>query len=218
LAKRIGMILSGCGVFDGSEIHEAVLSYLHLARRGYEVVFLAPNKPQFHVVDHLKGAPAEGETRNVLTESARIARGKIRDLATARASEFDGLFLPGGFGAAKNLCTYAFDGPAAKVDPEVARLIGEMREAGKPMAFVCIAPALAAKLIPGVEVTIGNDPGTAAAIAAMGGCHVAKPVDQAHVDRLNKVVSAPAYMYDATIVEVDASVAAAVEAFAGLVG
>lgn len=219
MAKRIGVVLSGCGVFDGSEIHEAVLSLLALARRGYEVVCLAPNIPQAHVFNHGKGAEAEGETRNVLDEAARIARGKITNIATVSAADFDALFFPGGFGAAKNLSSFAFDGPGMKVHSAVETLIRAMHAAGKPMGFVCIAPAIAAKVLSsGVELTIGNDTATGQALEAMGATHVQKPVSEAHIDPTHKVVSAPAYMYDATILEVEASINAAVAGLAELLG
>lgn len=218
MAKRIGLVLSGCGVFDGSEIHEAVFSLLHLRKHGYEVVCLAPDIPQHHVINHLTGEESP-EKRNVLVESARIARGKIRDLATARAAEFDGLFFPGGFGAAKNLSTFALQGASATVDPEVRRIIREMHDAKKPLGFLCISPTLAALVIGnGVEVTIGNDPGTAGAIETAGGRHINKAVDQAYVDQIHRVVTAPAYMYDADITEVERAAAACVDAFAKLVG
>lgn len=220
MTKKIGLVLSGCGVFDGSEIHEAVLSLLSLTRRGFAVQCLAPDVAQMHVYNHLRGAVSEGEKRNVLVEAARIARGKIRNVADAKAADFDGLFFPGGFGAAKNLCTFAVDGANARVQGDVARLVRECHEARKPMAFICIAPAIAAKILgeKHVELTIGNDKGTAQALESMGARHVNKPVREAHVDKVNLVVTAPAYMYDATILEVEASINAAVEELAKLIG
>lgn len=216
MAKKVGLVLSGCGVFDGSEIHEAVLSLLALKRKGFDVQCLAPDIPQLHVYDHRRGKIAEGESRNVLTEAARIARGKIKNLADVSAADFDALFFPGGYGAAKNLCTFAVDGPAAKVNADVARLVRDCHEARKPMGFVCIAPAIAALLFGGssVEVTIGNDKDTAAAIGKTGARHVDLPVQKAHVDRTHRIVTSPAYMYDATILEVEASINAAVDELA----
>src|SRR5512140_2033434 len=142
---RIGVILSGCGVYDGAEIHETVLTLLALDRAGAEAVCLAPDIPQFHVVNHLTGQAAAGESRNVLVESARIARGAVRDVAGAKASEFDALVLPGGFGAAKNLSTFASKGDSCEVDPGVARLVREVHALGKPVGAMCIAPVLLAK-------------------------------------------------------------------------
>ena len=204
MAKKIGVVLSGCGVYDGAEIHESVLTLLALDRRGAEAVLCAPNVPQMHVVDHLSGQVVEGATRNVLVESARIARGAIRDLATVKADELDGLVLPGGFGAAKNLCDFAVKGADCSVHPEVARLVREVHAQGKPVGAVCIAPALVAKVL-GKEkpkLTIGTDAATAKGLEAMGAEHVACGVAQLAVDRGKKLVSTPAYMLGKSISEV----------------
>jgi enhancing lycopene biosynthesis protein 2 len=216
MSRRIGFVLSGCGVYDGAEIHESVISMLALQRRGHHLVYMAPDVPLAHVVDHQTGAEATGMSRRVLIESARIARGPVRDIATVGVDEVDGLFFPGGFGAAKNLCNFAFAGAKATVQPDVARLIRACHAAGKPMAFLCIAPVIPALLFPGIEVTIGTDPDTAAAINAMGARHVALPVDKAHTDKAHRVVTSPAYMLAANTVEVEASVAAAVHQFEAL--
>ncbi len=192
--KRVAVVLAGCGYLDGAEIHEAVVTLLALDRAGATVQCAAPDKPQMHVVDHRTGQPT-GETRNVLTEAARIARGNIVPLDAIHAADFDALFLPGGFGAAKNLSTVAIDGAAASVDPQVARVIREFRAAGKPIGAVCIAPAVLVAALREGEVTIGDDAGTAGAIAAMGGSHVACGVTELHVDRARRIVTAPAYMY-----------------------
>jgi len=204
MAKKIGVVLSGCGVYDGAEIHESVLTLLALDRRGAEAVLCAPNVPQMHVVDHLSGQVVEGATRNVLVESARIARGAIRDIATVKADELDGLVLPGGFGAAKNLCDFAVKGADCSVHPEVARLVREVHAQGKPVGAVCIAPALVAKVL-GKEkpkLTIGTDAATAKGLEAMGAEHVACGVAQLAVDRGKKLVSTPAYMLGKSISEV----------------
>ncbi len=198
MAKTIGVMLSGCGVFDGSEIQEAVFTLLYLDKAGANVMFIAPDVPQRHVINHLKGEPAVGETRNVLVESARIARGKVRSAKTVKASQLDGLILPGGYGAAKNLSSFAVDGPNCSVHPEVDRLIREIHAAGKPLGFVCIAPVVAAKVLgENVALTIGNDEDTAAAIEAMGAKHVKCSVDALAIDEANKVVSVPSYMFGA---------------------
>ncbi len=214
MSKRVGVILSGCGVFDGAEIHESVLTILALAKKGYEIEFLAPNVEQAHVVNHHNGQ-VMNESRNVLVESARIARGPVRDVAEANADDFDGIVLPGGFGAAKNLCTFAFDGAKAKIDPHVERLVKECHDAGKPQAFLCIAPAVAAKALLGSEVTltIGTDSDTAAGIEKLGAKHENAPVHKAVVDANNRVVSSPAYMLAGNILEVEASINAAIDAF-----
>ena len=196
MAKQIGVVLSGCGVFDGSEIHEAVLTLLAIDRAGAQAVCCAPNIRQAHVINHLTGEESKGESRNVLTESARIARGKVRDVAGVQASELDGLIFPGGFGAAKNLCDYAFHGPECSVNSDVARLAKEVHAAGKPIGVVCIAPVLAAKLFGGEnpQLTIGTDKNTAKDIEKCGASHVACPVAEFVVDKQHKLVSTPAYM------------------------
>jgi len=204
MAKKIGVLLSGCGVYDGAEIHESVLTLLALDRRGAEAVVCAPNAPQMHVVDHLSGQVEAGASRNVLVESARIARGAVRDLATVKADELDGLVLPGGFGAAKNLCDFAVKGADCSVHPEVARLVREVHAQGKPVGAICIAPVLVAKVL-GREkpkLTIGTDAATAKGLEAMGAEHVACGVAQLAVDRGKKLVSTPAYMLGKRISEV----------------
>ena len=202
--KTIGVVLSGCGVFDGAEIHESVITLLALDRSGAKAVCFAPNTEQMHVVDHLSGE-ATAENRNVLVESARIARGEISDLATAKAEELDGLIIPGGFGAAKNLCDFAVAGSEAKPHPEVARIVVEMMRASKPVAAVCIAPALIAAICrdAGIEcsVTIGADADTAGAIEAMGANHAECPVSEFRVDEANKLITSPAYMLAGSISE-----------------
>ena len=194
---KVGVVLSGCGVYDGSEIHEAVITLLALDRAGAEVVCMAPDIDQLHVVNHLTGEVAEGESRNVLVESARIARGNIVDIKGVTAADFDALILPGGFGAAKNLCDFAVNGPDCSVNPEVARLLKETVQAKKPLGAVCITPALLAKVL-GDELapslTIGTDVGTAEAVQKMGATHVDCPVRETVVDRENKIVTSPAYM------------------------
>ena len=204
MAKKIGVVLSGCGVYDGAEIHESVLTLLALDRRGAEAVVCAPDAPQMHVVDHRSGEVEAGASRNVLVESARIARGAIRDVAQVKAGEIDGLILPGGFGAAKNLCDFAVKGASCAVHPEVARLVREVHAQGKPVGAVCIAPALVAKVL-GAEkprLTIGTDEATAQGLEAMGATHVACAVTEVAVDRERKLVSTPAYMLGKRISEV----------------
>ena len=221
MAKRIGVILSGCGVYDGSEIHEAVITLLAIDRNGSEAVCMAPNIPQMHVVNHLSGEVAANETRNVLVEAARIARGKIRDLATVKATELDALILPGGFGAAKNLCDYAVKKADCSVNPEVARLLREMVAANKPVAAVCIAPVILAQVLGADrlphQLTIGSDAGTAADLTAMGSQHVACPVREFVVDRTNKIVSTPAYMLAGGIAEAAEGIEKCVATLLGLI-
>lgn len=213
---RVAVVLSGCGVFDGSEIHEAVSVLIHLSRAGAKYDCFAPDAEQMHVVNHLTGQPTN-ERRNVLVESARIARGKIRPLAKLRAADYDAVIFPGGFGAAKNLCSFATKGAECDVSPDAARVVREFHAAGKPVGMCCIAPVIAAKVLgtkaggPGVSVTIGSDEAAAGAIAAMGSRNVVKPVDQALVDETNKLVTSPAYMYDAPVHAVFEGIGAMVE-------
>lgn len=203
--KKVAVVLSGCGVFDGAEIHESVITLLALDRQGAEVHIFAPNVPQMHVINHLTQQPTD-ETRNVLVESARIARGEIKDLAEADINDFDAAIFPGGFGAAKNLCDFAVKGPDCTVNPTVEKFITDGLRAGKTMGFVCIAPALLAKVAGNIDLhpdlTIGTDTGTAAAVEKMGGHHINCPVRDFVVDEKNKLVSTPAYMLGQRISEV----------------
>ena len=202
--KKIGVILAGCGVYDGSEIHEAVLTLLALDRAGADAICFAPDTEQFHVINHLKGEVADGEKRNVLVESARIARGNISDLKKMDPSSLDALIIPGGFGAAKNLCDYAVKGASFDVDPNVTRAVQSIHRAGKPLGFMCISPVIAARLLGSeqVELTIGNDSATATDIESLGARHLDRRVDEIVVDMKHKVVSTPAYMLGPTISEV----------------
>ncbi|MEC9072610.1 MAG: isoprenoid biosynthesis glyoxalase ElbB [Myxococcota bacterium] len=211
--KKVGVVLSGCGVNDGAEIHEATLTLLSLDRAGAQVVAMAPNVAQMHVVDHVAGAPADGEQRNVLVESARIARGAIRDMAEVDATELDALVFPGGFGAAKNLCSFAVDGASMTVNPDVDRLIKQMVDAKKPLGFICIAPVIAAKVLGELSprLTIGNDEGTAGAMESLGATHVESPVEEAVVDQNLKIVSTPAYMLGPSIAPVASGIENLVE-------
>ena len=205
--KKIGVVLSGCGVRDGSEIHEAVFALLAIDQAGCEAVCMAPDA-DFAVTDHLTMQEA-GERRNILVESARIARGNIRDIKDVKAADLDAVVFPGGFGAAKNLCDFAMKGAAASVNPETLRLLKEMVTAKKPIGVICIAPAMLAAAL-GKElaptVTIGNDAGTAAEIEKTGAIHQECPVTDFVVDKKNKIVSTPAYMLATRISEAQAGI------------
>jgi len=204
MAKRIGVLLSGCGVMDGSEIHEAVLTLLAIDNAGAEAICMAPNVDQMDVVNHITGQPVKGQRRSILEEAARIARGKIRDLATVKATDLDALAMPGGYGAAKNLCTYAVDGINCRVNPDAARLVREMRAAKKPIAALCIAPVALTKILGkdvAVTVTIGTDAATANDIQRLGGQHVNCSAKDCVVDKTNKIVTTPAYMLAHSIAE-----------------
>ncbi len=194
--KRVGVVLAGCGFLDGAEIQEAVCTLLALDRRGAQLVAMAPDVEQMHVVDHVKSAPAEGQRRRVLEESARIVRGQITDMSKVSAKDLDALILPGGYGVVKNLCSFATEGRNMRVVPDVERLAREVRAAAKPAGYLCIAPVIAARLFGDekVKVTIGNDRETAAAIESWGARHVDCKVDEIAIDERLKIVSTPAYM------------------------
>lgn len=206
--KKVGVVLSGCGVYDGAEIHEAVLTLLTIAKTNASIICMAPDISQLHVINHLKGEESTGESRNVLVESARIARGDIKDMKDITAADIDVLIFPGGFGAAKNLCDFAIKGKDCSVNLEVERLVKEMHEAKKPMGFVCIAPVIAAKVLGEhtPTLTIGSDEATAAAIEDMGGKHVVRAVNEIAVCDANKIVSTPAYMLGPGISDVAAGI------------
>ncbi len=203
---RVAVVLSGCGYLDGTEIHESVIALLALDRAGAQVSCFAPDKPQMHVVDHRSGEEVPGESRNVLAESSRIARGEISDVAEANAADFDAVILPGGYGAAKNLSSFATEGPDCSVDPGVEKLLRAAHEAGKPVGLICIAPAVGARLFPEVELTIGSDPDTAGALEQMGAHHKSCPVEGFVCDERAKVVSCPAYMLGPGIKDVAAGI------------
>ncbi|WP_434570998.1 isoprenoid biosynthesis glyoxalase ElbB [Pseudomonas sp. Z1-14] len=201
MSKKVAVILSGCGVYDGAEIHESVITLLRLDQRGAQVQCFAPNIAQLHVINHLTGEEMP-ESRNVLVESARIARGNVKDLREARAEDFDALIVPGGFGSAKNLSNFAVEGAGCSVQPQVLALTEAFAEAGKPVGLICISPALAAKIYgPGVTCTIGTDADTAAAVTKMGGTHEECLVTDIVEDTARKLVSTPAYMLAQNISE-----------------
>jgi len=218
--KKIGVVLSGCGVYDGSEIHEAVLTLLAIDKAGAEAVCMAPDVNQMHVINHLTGEEEEG-SRNVLSESARIARGHIKNIDDVRAADIDALVFPGGFGAAKNLCDFAVKGVDCTVLENVAGLVNEMIDAKKPVGAACIAPALLAGIFKGTNrikprLTIGNDKATAQAIESMGSAHINCPVKEFTVDEENRIVSTPAYMLDAGISDVADGIEKMINAVIGL--
>lgn len=192
---KVAVVLSGCGVYDGAEINEAVLTLLSLEQQGASYQCFAPDRDQLHVVNHLTGEVAAGESRNILVEAARIARGNIKPLAEADPAEFDALVVPGGFGAAKNLCDFAVAGAGMQVQADFLEVARGFHSAGKPIGLICIAPVMAAAICgEGTRCTVGNDAEVAAAIAALGGEHVECPVTEARVDTAKKMVTTPAYM------------------------
>jgi len=202
--KSFAVVLSGCGVFDGAEIHEATLTLLAIMKNGGTYQCFAPDIYQHHVINHLTGKEIN-ERRNVLVESARIARGNIKPLNEFNANEFDAIIFPGGFGAAKNLSSIAFDGAAAKVNPDVEKAILAMHKMKKPIGALCISPTIIASVIGNnVELTIGTDDDPAVeAIKGMGGKHVVSTHGEVVIDKKNNVFTTPCYMLDATILDIE---------------
>ena len=211
MQKKVAVILSGCGVYDGAEIHESVITLLRLSQRGAKVQCFAPNIAQHHVLNHLTGEEM-AESRNVLVESARIARGEVKDVREARVEDFDALLVPGGFGAAKNLSDFAFKGDQCEVQPDVLVLAKAFAAAKKPVGLICIAPAMAARIYgAGVECTIGNDEDTAQALTRMGAKHVECTVEDIVEDKAHKLVTTPAYMLAQSIAEAASGINKAVD-------
>lgn len=220
--KKIGVLLSGNGVYDGSEIHEAVLSLLAIEEAGAEWVCLAPNYNQHHVVNHTNGQEMP-ETRNILVEAARIARGNIKDIETLDINEIDGLVMPGGFGAAKNFSKWAFQGAAGDINPIIKEFINKVMKAGKPIATLCVSPVVVAKALEGSgkhpKLTLGTDKdpspydikADSVGLAAMGAQPEMKSITEILVDEENKLISAPCYMMEVGVKEVRANVKMAVE-------
>jgi len=201
MSQKVALILSGCGVYDGTEVHEASACLVHLSACGAEVAMFAPDIDQMHVINHLDGSE-QVEKRSVLQESARIARGKVRPLSELETGVFDALLIPGGFGAAKNLCDFAVKGAECSVRADVASALTGFHAQGKPIGLCCIAPVLAAKVLH-AEVTMGAESeengrwphsGATGAVAKLGGRHVTRDVTECHVDQANRVVTTPAFM------------------------
>lgn len=201
--KKIGVILSGCGVFDGSEIHEAVLTLLYIAQAGAQAVCFAPDMDQAHVINHLTQKETD-ETRNVLVESARITRGEVEDIKLLNVADLDALIVPGGFGAAKNLSQFAFKGPQGEVNPDVAKALNSAVEAKIPIGALCIAPATVGMALQSLspELTVGSEEGVIGALSSIGVKHTLCKVDEIAVDEKHKIVSSPAYMLGPGIADV----------------
>jgi enhancing lycopene biosynthesis protein 2 len=199
--KKFALILAGCGVFDGAEIHEATLTLLAIMQQGGTYKIFAPDINQHHVVNHLTGKEMP-EKRNVLVESARIARGKISPLKDFDAGEFDALIIPGGFGVAKNLCTFAFQGADCSINIEVADAIKNMHAKKKPIGALCISPVLLSKVLGDVELTIGSDLGTISGIEKMGSKHIKTSHGEVVYDKIHNIFTTPCYMLDANILQI----------------
>ncbi len=199
--KKFAVVLAGCGVYDGAEIHEATLSMYQIKKQGAEYELFAPDIEQHHVINHLTGDEMK-EKRNVMVEAARIARGNLKPLADFNAQNFDAILFPGGFGVAKNLSSFAFDGPDCKVNPDTEKAIKAMHKAGKPIGALCISPVLVAKILGDVELTIGQDKDTAGAVEKMGANHKSTGHGEVVIDAKNNLYTTPCYMLDANIVEI----------------
>ncbi|PIE42970.1 MAG: isoprenoid biosynthesis protein ElbB [Gammaproteobacteria bacterium] len=192
---NVAVVLAGCGVYDGSEIYETVVTLLTLDRHDAQYQCFAPDIDQLHVINHLTGEVAEGESRNVLVEAARLARGDIKNLNSLQVDDYDAILFPGGFGVAKNLCSFATEGVSMTIDEEVKRVAKAFADAGKPAGYICIAPSMVASIYGfGVKCTIGNDADTAKALETMGAEHIECRVDDIVVDAERKVLTTPAYM------------------------
>ncbi|MFO7879634.1 MAG: isoprenoid biosynthesis glyoxalase ElbB [Bacteroidota bacterium] len=212
--KKVAVILAGSGVYDGSEIHETSMAMYALAKNEISYQCFAPDIPQAHVINHLNGEEMK-ENRNVLIESARIARGEISELSELRETDYDAILIPGGFGAAKNLCDYAFKQDQMSVHTGVERVINIFHSAGKPIGAMCIAPVIIAKVL-GAKVTIGQDPETAKSIESLGGKHENKEATDITIDEQNKVVTTPGYMLASNPYEIGEGAEAMVEALKGM--
>lgn len=209
--RKFAVILAGCGVYDGSEIHEAIMTLYAIMNNQGEYEIFAPDMPQHHVINHITGEEMN-ESRNVLVESARIARGKIKALSEFRAEDYDAIIFPGGFGAAKNLSDFAFGGANCLVHPEVEKTVTEMVKHGKPIGALCISPALMAKILKKPVLTIGQDEGTAKTLESMGAKHKKTGHGEVVVDPKYKLVTTPCYMLDANILDIAEGADAVVKA------
>jgi enhancing lycopene biosynthesis protein 2 len=199
--KKFAVILAGCGVYDGAEIHEATLTMLAIMKQGATYDVFAPDIDQHNVINHLTGEEMK-EKRNVLVESARIARGKIKDLKNYDPNNFDAMIIPGGFGVAKNLCDFAFKGANCTINQDVEKAILKTAGRNKPIGALCISPVILAKIFGDIEVTIGQDKGTAEAIEKMGSTHVKTTHGEVIVDEKNNLFTTPCYMLDANILQI----------------
>lgn len=221
---KVGVILSGCGVYDGAEIQEALMAMLAIQEQGWSYQCYSINKDQHHVVNHLTGEEQD-ETRNVMVEAARIARGDVKEVSPEAVNDVDAILIPGGFGSAKNFSSWAFDGPKGNIDPNIKTLLNEFHAAGKPIVALCVSPVLVALALEGVSLTLGStkEPspyeisGFAAGVESVGAKHKEATNREVVVDKANKVITAPCYMMDSTLLEIRNNAKQAVEALAELV-
>jgi enhancing lycopene biosynthesis protein 2 len=225
---KIGVLLSGCGVYDGVEIQEAVLTLLAIEEIGAEPICISIDEPQYHVVNHLTGEEME-ESRNMMIEAARIARGAVKEISTITPADLDALVIPGGFGSAKNFTTWAFNGPEGAVNPKVKLLIVNMVNVGKPIAALCVSPVVVAKALEGSSVhahmTIGSSAepspydiaGFSSGLSSTGVETSMKTVREIEIDPINKIITAPCYMMEASLLEVRKNIRSAIEALRDLI-
>lgn len=214
--KKIAVILSGCGVYDGAEIHESVFTLWAIANAGFQYEIFAPDIEQHHVINHLTGQETS-ETRNVLVESARIARGKIQPTTRLNSNDFDAVIFPGGFGVAKNLCTYAIHETDCNVNPEIEKIIHKFHSKEKPIGALCISPILLVKVLKNLKVTVGTDADTIKAIEKLDSTHIEAQIGQVVIDRRHKIASTPCYMLDSNIVQIAESATKIVNAVIDLI-
>lgn len=219
MANRVGLLLSGCGALDGSDIHEAILAQLALDRSGAKVICAAPDMNHRHILNHITQEEMEAQ-RNVLQESARIARGNIAELSSLDYRQLDALIIPGGFGTVKNLCEFAYQGPTQAVDPQVRHLLGTMLTDKKPIGAIAMAAVMLVIALADhrPEVTVGKDAGIAGAIENMGGRHHVCQSNQIYVDHTHKIVTTPAYMLESGMNAVAVGIERLVERVLDLIG
>jgi enhancing lycopene biosynthesis protein 2 len=225
---KIGVLLSGCGVYDGAEIHESVLTLLAIEEMGGEAVCIGINRPQHHVIDHTSGEEMD-ESRIMLKEAARIARGAIKDIKDVAPADIDALVIPGGFGSAKNLTTWAFAGPDGEILPEVKLLIVNLVNIGKPIAALCVSPVVVAKALEGstihANMTIGSNTapspydidGFVGGLEATGATTAMKTKSEINIDTTNKIVTAPCYMMDTDLVTLRKNISDSINALKNLI-
>lgn len=225
---KIGLLLSGCGVYDGAEIQETVLAMLAIQEQGAEYFCISVNKNQHHVINHLTGEEMP-EVRNMMTEAARISRGQITEISDVSLEDYDAIVIPGGFGSAKNFTSWAFEGPKGTILPEIKEFLRIAVENKKPIAALCVSPVIMAKALEGSpfqpEMTIGSDKESSpysitdftAGLESTGTITSMKTVAEIQIDTKNKIVTAPCYMMDATIIEIRKNIEEAIKATIHLV-
>lgn len=198
--KKCALILAGCGAKDGAEITESVSLMIAFDQAHFHVQAFAPNRSFHHVIDHAADQIVESENRNMLVESARIARGNVLPLQELAEDDYDVICFAGGFGVAKNFCNFASEGKNAVLENDVKDILFRFIRAHKIVSALCISPillALAAKelQLKDAKITLGDGSSEAAEIVQTWGItHEPKKVHEASIDKVNRFVTAPAYM------------------------